>query len=91
MFTIISYDIIDDKRRLKIAKYLENYATRVHHSVFEAHIDKQQFDKIYRELIALIKQDEDSIRIYQLCNACIKKIKICGTGEITKDEEVYII
>lgn len=39
MLYTISYDIPDDKRRLKIAKILLDYGPRVQYSVFEAQLD----------------------------------------------------
>jgi hypothetical protein len=32
--------------------------------------------------VALAK--DDSIRLYQICELCFKKVKIWGSGEVTK-------
>ena len=39
----------------------------------------------------IIAEDEDSVRIYSLCSACEKTVKIIGTGELTEDKDVYIL
>ncbi len=39
----------------------------------------------------VINQDDDSVGIYALCANCEKNISIMGIGEVTRDEEVYII
>jgi len=38
MLYVISYDIPDDERRLKVAKILLDFGRRVQYSVFEAHL-----------------------------------------------------
>lgn len=35
MFYLISYDIPDDRRRVRVAKTLKDYGDRVQYSVFE--------------------------------------------------------
>ena len=91
MFFVISYDIADDKRRNKVAKCLENYGTRVQYSVFEVICEKEMIEKIIDELKQIVVLNQDSIRIYCLCGKCILDIKIIGIGEITKDQEVYVV
>jgi len=91
MFIVISYDIADDKRRNKVAKTLENYGTRVQYSVFECIMEKDTLLKLREELKKIIDETQDSIRFYFLCETCLKRIDITGTGEITKDLEFYII
>ncbi|MCM8822698.1 MAG: CRISPR-associated endonuclease Cas2 [Candidatus Omnitrophica bacterium] len=91
MFFIISYDIPDDKRRNKVSQTLENYGTRVQYSVFECIIEKEMFEELKDRLKGIIKLEEDSVRFYQLCETCLRKVEISGIGEITRDEEIYII
>lgn len=91
MFYIVSYDIADDKRRSKVAKTLKDFGERVQKSVFECLLDKENLQKMINKLEKCIKEDEDSIRIYQLCNECRQEIKIIGKGTVTEDEDVYIV
>ncbi|MCX7706127.1 MAG: CRISPR-associated endonuclease Cas2 [bacterium] len=91
MFIVISYDITDDKRRNRVAKTLENYGTRVQYSVFECILEKEKFIELQQALNKIIEAEEDSIRFYQLCENCLKRVEICGTGEITRDLEFYIV
>jgi len=39
----------------------------------------------------IIVEKEDSVRIYTLCANCERKIRVIGKGEVTKNEDVYII
>jgi len=91
MFIVISYDIVDDKRRLKVAKQLENYGNRVQYSVFEALLEEDKLGEMSNAVLSIIEKQEDSLRIYRLCEGCFKKIKLYGTGEISKDEDFYIV
>lgn len=90
MFIVVSYDINDNRRRLKIAKRLEDFGTRVQYSVFECILDEIPFKELQKAILPLIKE-EDSLRFYNLCEKCLKKIQVFGSAEITKDLQVYII
>lgn len=91
MFVLVSYDVICDQRRNKIANALKNYGSRVQKSVFECNIDQIKFNEMVEELLKLYDSNEDSVRIYYLCDACLGKIKIYGVGELTEDEDMFII
>lgn len=91
MFYIISYDIPDDKRRQKIAKILLNFGDRVQYSVFEAILSDELLKEMVLYLKKIVYDEEDSIRIYQVCKECKKAIKILGTGEVLEDKDVYIL
>lgn len=90
MFYIVSYDIPDDKRRNNVAKVLLDFGDRVQYSVFECIMDDVLREKMTSRLRKIIKE-EDSIRIYTLCAKCEKTIMVLGSGEITKDENVFIL
>jgi len=91
MFVVISYDIEDDKKRYKVSQILENYGTRVQYSVFECIINEQQLKEIEEKTKNIVDKEKDSIRIYIICENCLKKIDIIGIGEITRDLDFYII
>lgn len=38
-----------------------------------------------------IQEEEDSLRIYQLCEGCQKRVEVYGIGTITEDEDVIVI
>uniref|UniRef100_A0A7C4UFN7 CRISPR-associated endoribonuclease Cas2 n=1 Tax=candidate division WOR-3 bacterium TaxID=2052148 RepID=A0A7C4UFN7_UNCW3 len=90
-FYLISYDISNDKRRNNVSKCLENYGTRVQYSVFEVILGEEKFKELYEKLKKIIDIKKDSIRIYPLCNSCLRKTRIIGEGEITTEIEIYII
>ncbi len=90
MFYIVSYDIPDDKKRDRVAKTLLDFGTRVQYSVFECILDGKLLEKMTAKLSKMIS-DEDSVRIYALCAKCEGVAKVLGKGEVTKDENVFIL
>ena len=91
MFYLVSYDIPDDRRRTRLAKLLKDYGGRVQYSVFECLLDQELFDKMVNRIEAVVTESEDSVRIYGLCANCERVIRVIGTGEVSHDEEVYIL
>ena len=90
MFCLISYDIIEDKNRDKVSDILLNYGKRVQYSVFECILTSDYLENLISKLESIIDQG-DSIRIYQICQGCMKNIKILGAGTITQDQNVIIL
>lgn len=91
MFTIVAYDIKDDKRRGRVAKTMKDFGTRVQYSVFECIVNDKLLEKMKNLLETVIDDQHDKIRIYKLCGGCIKSVQILGNGELTEDEDVYVI
>lgn len=90
-FIVVSYDIKENKRRVKVAKTLLDYGTRVQYSVFECNLCDRHIRQLEGKLGRIINPKEDTVRFYNLCQSCVQNIRIIGTGELTTDEEVYII
>ncbi|MBN2093470.1 CRISPR-associated endonuclease Cas2 [candidate division KSB1 bacterium] len=90
MFCIISYDITDDKIRTKLAHRLKDFGKRVQFSVFEADLKPKELTKLTGVLDKVKLEGEDSIRVYQICQSCLERIKIWGIGEITQDKPYYL-
>ena len=88
---MVSYDIVDDKTRYKVMKFLKDFGNRVQYSVFECDIDEERFKKMKEGIEKLINKKEDRVRYYLICKACIKRVVISGWGEIEEDEGFQII
>jgi len=89
--TIITYDIVVDKTRNKVAKVLEDYGHRVQYSVFELDYDRKQLERVIKYLLAKIDVDKDSIRIYTLCKDCAMKVETLGIDKGAFLDEVMVI
>ncbi|MCC6165696.1 MAG: CRISPR-associated endonuclease Cas2 [Caldilineaceae bacterium] len=91
-FVVISYDIPDNKRRLKVAKLLLDYgAERVQRSVFELYVTPQHLERLQARLAKLHKAEEDSIRFYFLCAACRPKVVYWGLAQPIDEPGLLII
>lgn len=92
---VISYDVVNDKERNKIAKILEAYGKRVQYSVFECVLSKSDYTMLYRKLLNVdIDSQTDSIYLYSICLNCEKKIAAIGLKREcleTKDDAIIIL
>jgi CRISPR-associated protein Cas2 len=90
-FFVVVYDVVDDKRRLKVARYLESIGERVQYSVFETYLTEDELTRLVKKIEKIIKLKDDSVRIYRLCSNCRGYVRALGVGVITKPPEVVIV
>jgi CRISPR-associated protein Cas2 len=89
-FLVISYDISDDKRRLKVMKTLQDYGARVQYSVFECRLLPNQVEKLKRSLRPFVREANDSIRFYYINLIDVGRIEVLGSGGVTQDHTFYM-
>ena len=86
---VISYDITDDKRRNNLAKLLLSYGERVQYSVFECRL--KDIADLTDQVNELIDLEQDSVRIYRICDTCREKISLKGQAPDYSSNEHFII
>lgn len=86
VLALIIYDIIDNRKRLKLAKFLQGYGKRVQKSAFEATLTPKQYEKMLALLPQYVSR-EDSIRVYKIQG----KGQITSFGTFIDDEEDEVI
>ena len=91
MFYVISYDIPDNQRRNRLAKVLKGFGSRVQYSVFEAHLTRAQFEQMKQAVNNIIDPDEDAVRYYALCRACVGRIEVPAVGDVTIAPETIVV
>lgn len=92
MFYLICFDIVDDKTRNQVAKALKGSGYRVQKSVFECpHLTEKKFLKLKDRLEGLIDANQDSIRYYRQCQACLSEFELSGIGEEPQNEAFRIV
>lgn len=99
MIYIVAYDIkfdrVNDKKAAKrlnnLSKLLQNYGLRRQKSLFECDFDHNKLQELKKAIRQVINTNVDSIRIYPLCNKCLKKTIIQGIGEIIEIKPYEII
>jgi len=82
---------VDDTKRLKLAKLLQDYGRRVQKSVFECLIDDRRFLVLKQEIEKIIDLEADSVRYYILCQRCVSNIDVSGWGTVSEDLDIIIV
>ena len=70
-FALLIYDIIDNKSRIKFAKFMEGYGKRVQKSAFEIRIGQKKMQELMAKIPNYISE-EDNVKLY----------RIHGNGEV---------
>lgn len=91
MHWVISYDIVDDKRRTQLARALESWGLRVQYSVFECQLSPTERKHLALQLQEYIDLDEDSLRWYPVCNHCLEKAGHLGKGTTPGEGRDYFL
>ena len=77
---LVTYDISDDLLRAEIHKFLKNYGINSQKSVFEMIINEIEYRRIHEYLKKILREESNSVRIYELCRGCLKKTQVLGEG-----------
>ena len=80
MITLITYDITEPKRLNDLRRFLKEFGLRTQKSVFECDIDDEALKRIRAYCRDNLDIAKVSVRIYKICNRCINKVIISGTG-----------
>lgn len=86
VYVLIIYDIVNNSKRTKFAKFLLGYGFRVQKSAFEARLTYKKYDKLVAEIPGFITS-EDSVRLYKI----IGEGQVLSWGEEFKEEQEEII
>lgn len=88
VFVLIIYDIIDNKRRLKLSKLLLGYGFRIQKSAFEAVVTKKKYKELLQHL-PKYTTEQDSIRVYKI----IGKGQVVSFGKTmdSQSEDIIVI
>lgn len=91
---LVCYDIPDDRRRTRLAKWLNGFGDRIQYSVFEALLTDELFDNMLKGIHREVKPTEDRVAVVPLCARCSgTRIRIgLGSREpLPGDEDVFIV
>lgn len=90
-FWVIAYDIVDNKRRSKVAEFLEQYGIRRNFSVFEILVTPVVLTKLKKQLQKITDSDTDTLLYYYICKSCYDKKEQYGKTPASLPEEVIVI
>ncbi|HWP34537.1 MAG TPA: CRISPR-associated endonuclease Cas2 [Thermodesulfobacteriota bacterium] len=88
---VVSYDVTDDRKRARLARFLLGYCERVQKSVFEGEVAERRLEGLRRGLGRLIDQKVDSVRLYTLCARCRLATEVIGTGVYVERPEDVVL
>lgn len=91
MLVLVVYDVPDDKRRLKVANFLEGYGRRVQYSVFECFLSLDEMRELHQKMKRLVKLSEDNVRFYWISKEAVSRVLTLGSSPPEPPPEVYII
>ena len=90
-WVLVSYDLPDDKRRHKLMKLLAGYGQRVQYSVFECDLRPAQVEELRQRIRDLIDGKQDDVRIYPLCESCLRKVQAQGKARLHRHRPSIIV
>lgn len=90
-FWVIAYDITHNRKRTKVAEYLEDYGIRRNFSVFEILVTPGDLNKIKVKLKKMVDPETDTILYYHLCRSCFDKKMVEGKTPDPVAENVVVV
>jgi CRISPR-associated protein Cas2 len=87
---VVAYDIPSDRRRTKVHKALCGFGEWTQYSLFECHLTDKQLVSLRGKLDKLLRPEEDSVRFYHICAACVNKTETVGS-EKPAEKRVFIV
>ena len=91
MFYLVCYDVVNDRRRTKVANLLKGYGLRVQKSVFECVLNSDQLTMIQTKAAKILDEKTDQIRFYPLSAHCRRKVLIVGFQPLHQVDDVAFI
>ncbi len=88
---VIAYDIVDNRRRARVAALLEGAGRRVQHSVFECRLTERERGRLRHRVLSKVDLREDQVRWYPLCDPCVGRVVAAGQPEGPRPDEGYVI
>jgi len=87
---IISYDVIENRKRNRICEILKDYGYRLQKSVFACSLDSRAMAELKHKIAAIIDQETDSVIFISLCAACDGRKRATGI-DVFKEEKRFRI
>lgn len=91
MLVLVVYDIPDDKRRDRLATFLEGHGRRVQESVFECFLSLQEMKALHQRVQRQVKSTEDNVRFYWIAADALPRTLTIGSDPPVPPPSVYII
>jgi len=80
MYVVVTYDVVENKRRRKLFARLHGFVTPVQKSVFEGEIPDARHALLLDTIRKAIDPETDTVRVYRLCARCRPAVDLIGTA-----------
>lgn len=91
MLVLVVYDVVDSKRRAKLATFLEGHGRRVQKSVFECFMSLSEMQKLQVQMMQRVSLPEDNVRLYWISADAMPRTLTLGSPMPTAPPQAYII
>lgn len=96
MLILVTYDVSTEtrkgrKRLRNVAKTCLNYGQRVQKSVFECRVGMTELEMLKHQLLDIIDEEEDNLRIYRIIEPLEKNVMEFGNFKAIDFEDTLII
>jgi CRISPR-associated protein Cas2 len=85
---VITYDVVEDRRRARIAHTLQAHGQRIQRSVFVCTVDPTVVTGLRRQLDRMLDPDTDSIYVFRQCASCWSATGLHGQA-VRQEEPIY--
>jgi len=88
---VVAYDIAEDGRRNRVARFLEGWGRRVQKSLFECDLSPEELQEVSKRLRELLVVSDDRCHIYRLCGECAPKRLALGSDLEPQRSEAVVV
>jgi CRISPR-associated protein Cas2 len=88
---VVAYDVVDDRRRDRVANVLLDHGVRVQYSVFECMLRRAELRDLVRTLRSLVDLAEDAVAFYPVCARCRTRVLTLGRPPAQPDPQYRIL
>lgn len=87
---IVTYDIVEDRRRDHVSSLLSEIGWRIQFSVFEIELATDRIPGLVEELSTTIDENTDRVHLFPGCGCESERIMI-GQASLPSEERFYIV
>ena len=91
MLVVVVYDIPDNRRRNRLATFLEGYGRRVQKSVFECFLSLQEMKALHTKVERQVDPKVDNVRFYWIAADAVPRTLTVGSALPEPPPTVYIV
>jgi CRISPR-associated protein Cas2 len=88
---VVCYDTPSNRRRRRLVRLASDMTDRVQKSVFEGRLTEQQRHLLWARLAAAVHSEEDSLRLYSLCERCRRQSHAIGVAFMVKPNQCWLL